>query len=91
MLAASFTDLKYKFDIYLTFPLVLNIEANASLAGSRPGAAWPDGTSGRYWSDAIQAAIWARELKASLLRMLRTWLSTVGSEMNRRVHPLRAM
>src|SRR5690348_3390061 len=34
--------------------------------------------------EAIQAAIWARELKPSLLRMLRTWLSTVRSEMNRR-------
>src|SRR5262249_14779681 len=34
--------------------------------------------------DAIQPAIWARELKPSLLRMLRTWLSTVRSEMNRR-------
>jgi hypothetical protein len=33
----------------------------------------------------IQAAIWARELKPSLFRMLRTWLSTVRSEMNRRL------
>src|SRR5215831_12228344 len=33
---------------------------------------------------AIQPAIWARELKPSLFRMLRTWLSTVRSEMNRR-------
>ena len=39
-----------------------------------------------YWSgEAIQAAIWARELKPSLFKMLRTWLSTVLSEMNRRV------
>src|SRR5215472_6724888 len=35
--------------------------------------------------DVTQAAIWARELAPSLLRMLRTWLSTVRSEMNRRV------
>jgi hypothetical protein len=33
----------------------------------------------------IQAAIWAWELKPSLFRMLRTWLSTVRSEMNSRV------
>src|SRR5437660_6087968 len=33
---------------------------------------------------ATQPAIWARELKPSLFRMLRTWLSTVRSEMNRR-------
>jgi hypothetical protein len=41
--------------------------------------------NGRYCSgDAIQAAICARELKPSLFRMLRTWLSTVRPEMNRR-------
>ena len=34
--------------------------------------------------DAIQPAICARVLTPSLLRMLRTWLSTVRSEMKRR-------
>src|SRR6266852_8168119 len=33
---------------------------------------------------ATQLAIWARELKPSLFRMVRTWLSTVRSEMKRR-------
>ena len=36
------------------------------------------------FDDAIQPAIWARELNPSLFSMLRTWLSTVRSEMNRR-------
>ena len=40
--------------------------------------------SATRFDDAIQAAIWARELNPSLFRMLRTWLSTVCSEMNRR-------
>src|ERR1700693_1156161 len=35
--------------------------------------------------DAIHAAIWTRESNPSLFRMLRTWLSTVRSEINRRV------
>src|SRR5919108_4993373 len=34
--------------------------------------------------DDTQPAIWARELNPSLFRMLRTWLSTVRSEMKRR-------
>ena len=34
--------------------------------------------------DAIQAATWARELNPSLFMMLRTWLSTVRSDMNKR-------
>src|SRR5215469_5424866 len=34
--------------------------------------------------EVIHEAIWARELNPSLFRMLRTWLSTVRSEMNRR-------
>lgn len=39
----------------------------------------------RYWSSvATQAAICAREPTPSLFMMLRTWLSTVRSEMNRR-------
>ena len=43
-----------------------------------------------YRSDvAIQPAIWARELKPSLFRMLRTWLSTVRSEMNSRAPHIR--
>src|SRR6266516_4133630 len=42
-------------------------------------------SEGRQQSGAsIQPAIWAREVKPSLFMMLRTWLSTVRSEMNRR-------
>jgi hypothetical protein len=57
------------------------------------GAKWPEAARSRagvdllarYWfDDAIQAAIRARVLAPSLFRMLRTWLSTVCSEMNRR-------
>ncbi len=45
----------------------------------------PDPLGVRYgFDDAIRAATWARELTPSLLRMLRTWLSTVCTEMNRR-------
>ena len=50
-----------------------------SPAGSRPG-----GRPAYRSADATHPAIWARELKPSLFRMLRTWESTVRSEMNRR-------
>src|SRR5215470_3106180 len=40
-------NIKYKFDIHLTFPHILNTEAKAGSAGSRAGATWPEGTSGR--------------------------------------------
>src|SRR5205807_7400603 len=35
------------------------------------------------FAERTQTAIWARELTPSLLRILRTWLSTVRSEMNK--------
>ena len=50
------------------------------------GEAGPVSTaSSRSSEDAIQLATWARESNPSLFKMLRTWVATVRSEMNRRV------
>src|SRR6195256_477010 len=53
------------------------------VGGSNPLAPTSVSSSQRYgFDDAIQPPIWVRELNPSLFRMLRTWLSTVRSDMN---------